>query len=144
MTEAWQGIAAEFLHNYPSGARLVAVTGADPTRSRLAADGVARALEAGGVAVERADASQTDAARLRAELVAPFRRDRSRDRVLVVSGPEALISDEARGLWHFTLWQSAGDEPTHPGASSLVDVTDPKHPFRRYADACGTADCCND
>ncbi|WP_243229822.1 hypothetical protein [Microbacterium sp. CIAB417] len=144
MTDAWSGIAREFLHNNATGPRLLAVSGAEEDRSRRAADELAAALAEQGVAVERTHADATEAADLRERVVAPFRADRSADRVLVVSGPDGLLSDEVRGLWHFTLWNSAGDEPTHPDAASLVDMTDPARPYRRYADSCGTAECCSD
>ncbi|MFB7252449.1 hypothetical protein [Microbacterium sp. NPDC056234] len=144
MTDAWEGIALEFLHNNTTGARLVAVAGAEHDRSRRAADALATALHAQGEAVERLDTDDSDPALLRAQIVTPFRADRERDRVLVLSGPDRLLADENRGMWHFTLWNSAGEEPTHPDASSLVDMTDPAAPRRRYADSCGTAECCSD
>jgi hypothetical protein len=34
------------------------------------------------------------------------------------------------------VWQLAGDEPPHTVAGSIVDVTDPAHPARRFADYC--------
>ncbi|MGF6822506.1 hypothetical protein M2317_001410 [Microbacterium sp. ZKA21] len=143
MTDTWEAIAGEFLHNNATGARLVVVAGAEHDRSRRAADALATALEAHGESVERADTHAVDPALLRERIVAPFRADRARDRVLVLSGPDRLLADENRGMWHFTLWNTAGDEPTHPDASSLVDMTDPTAPYRRYGDSCGTAECCS-
>jgi hypothetical protein len=135
MTEIWNDIASEFLHLYPSGGRLLAVAGADAERSRHAADALAAALEAAGQTVERAHSADGDEQALRADVIAPFRTARS-DRVLVVSGPGALVSASARGLWNFTVWQLAGDEQPHTAASAIVDVTDPDAPTRRFADYC--------
>lgn len=144
MTDAWDGIALEFLHNNATGPRLVVVAGAEHDRSRRAADALATALEERGETVQRVDTNDVDPSVLRAQIVVPFRADREADRVLVLSGPDRLLADENRGMWHFTLWQSAGDEPTHADASSLIDMTDPAEPRRRYADSCGTAECCSD
>ncbi|WP_449408908.1 hypothetical protein [Microbacterium maritypicum] len=136
MTDTWTGIAAEFLHLYPRGKRLLAVAGADAERSRRAADDLAAALVAAGHPVERAHTADGDDSALRAEVVAPFRADGPDGTVLVVSGPASLLSEDTRGLWNFTLWQLAGDEQPHSVASALVDVTDPEHPTRRFADYC--------
>jgi hypothetical protein len=135
MTEIWNDIASEFLHLYPSGGRLLAVAGADAERSRHAADALAAALEAAGQTVGRAHTDDGDEQALRADVIAPFRTARS-DRVLVVSGPGALVSASARGLWNFTVWQLAGDEQPHTAASAIVDVTDPDAPTRRFDDYC--------
>ncbi|MFJ2369504.1 hypothetical protein [Microbacterium sp. NPDC087665] len=135
MTEFWSEIAGEFLHLYPTGGRLLAVAGADADRSRRAADDLAAALTAAAQKVERAHSADGDEGALRADVIAPFRADRS-DRVLVVSGPAALVSASARGLWNYTVWQLAGDEQPHTAASVIVDVTDPDAPTRRFADYC--------
>jgi hypothetical protein len=135
MTEIWNDIASEFLHLYPSGGRLLAVAGADAERSRHAADALAAALEAAGQTVERAHSADGDEEALRTDVIAPFRTARS-DRVLVVSGPGALVSASARGLWNFTVWQLAGDEQPHTAVSAIVDVTDADAPTRRFADYC--------
>lgn len=135
MTEFWSEIAGEFLHLYPTGGRLLAVAGADAERSRRAADDLASALTATGQQVERAHSADGDEEALRADVIAPFRADRS-DRVLVVSGPAALVSTSARGLWNYAVWQLAGDEQPHTAASVIVDVTDPDAPTRRFADYC--------
>lgn len=135
MTELWSEISSEFLHLYPTGGRLLAVAGADAERSRRAADDLAAALTAAGQNVERAHSADGDEEALRTDVIAPFRADRS-DRVLVVSGPAALVSTSARGLWNYTVWQLAGDEQPHTAASVIVDVTDPDAPTRRFADYC--------
>jgi hypothetical protein len=136
MTDAWHGIAEEFLHLYPAGRRVLAVAGADAERSRTAADALASALVAAGHEVERSHSADGDEQTLRTDVVAAFRSGPKADRVLVVSGPAALLSPTARGMWNFTLWQLAGDEPPHSVASALVDLTDPAHPIRRTADYC--------
>lgn len=136
MSEVWDGIAAEFLHSYRSGGRLLAVTGADAEHSRVAADAIAAALIDAGQTVERTHTDDGDEQRLRAEVIAPLRADRSTDRVVVVSGPAALLSTSARGMWNYSVWQLAGDEPPHSASSALVDMTDPEHPTRRFADYC--------
>nr|WP_314841191.1 hypothetical protein [uncultured Microbacterium sp.] len=136
MTDVWTEIATEFLHLYPRGNRLLAVAGVDPERSRRAADDLATALTAAGQLVERAHTADGLAEQLRADIVAPFRSSTQDGRVLIVSGPAALMSEGTRGLWNFTLWQLVGDEPPHSVASALVDVTDPANPVRRFADYC--------
>lgn len=136
MTDVWNGIADEFLHLYPRGNRLLAVTGADAERSRRTADDLAAALTAADQNVERTHTDDGDATALRADVIAPFRAAPQDGRVLIVSGPAALMAENARGLWNFTLWQMIGDEPPHSVASALVDVTDPDAPFRRFADYC--------
>lgn len=135
MTEFWSEIAGEFLHLYPTGGRLLAVAGADAGRSRRAADDLAAALTAAAQKVERAHSADGDEEALRADVIAPFRADRS-DRVLVVSGPAALVSASARGIWNYTVWQLARDEQPHTAASVIVDMTDPDAPTRRFADYC--------
>ncbi|GAT73839.1 hypothetical protein [Microbacterium hydrocarbonoxydans] len=136
MTDAWSGIAAEFLHLYPAGARLLAVAGADAERSRRAADDLGAALEAAGQRVERAHSEDGDERMLRAEVVAPLRAGPKHDHVVVVSGPAALLEEATRRLWNSAVWQLAGDEPANTEAAAIVDLSDPAHPARRYADFC--------
>ena len=136
MTELWSGIAEEFLHLYRTAGRLIAVAGADAERSRLAADALAEALRARDVEVDHHHTVDGDESALREGVIAGFRTDPTRDRVLIVSGPGALLSQSARGLWNFTVWQLAGDEPPHTAASALVDLSDADAPARRFADYC--------
>ncbi|PCE14579.1 hypothetical protein AUC47_03075 [Microbacterium sp. SZ1] len=136
MTDTWTGIAAEFLHLYPRGKRLLAVAGADAERSRRAADALAAALTDAGQTVAREHTVDGDDEALRAGVITPFRADAADSTVLIVSGPAALLSEKSRGLWNFTLWQLAGDEQPHSVASALVDLTDPANPSRRFADYC--------
>jgi len=136
MSDVWAGIAGEFLHLYPASGRLVAVAGPDADRSAAVADELAGALRAAGQTVERAHTADGDEQRLRDGVIAGFRADVRTDRVLIVSGPANLLSKSARGLWNFTLWHLVGDEPPQTAASALVDVTDPAHPVRVWADFC--------
>ncbi len=136
MVDLWDGIAGQFLHLSPHGVRILAVAGAETERSRLAAEGVAAALERAGSVVLRAHADAVDETALRETLVTPFRADRSEDRVLVLSGPAGLLAPSVRGMWNFTVWHVAGDEPPHSAASALVDLTDAARPALRYADYC--------
>lgn len=136
MSDAWTDITSEFLHLYPRGRRLVVVAGADAERSRRAADDFATALESAGQQIRREHSADGDEQALRSDTIAPFRAESADATVLIVSGPDALLSPTARGLWNFIVWQLAGDEPPHSIASAIVDVTDPEHPVRRFADYC--------
>jgi hypothetical protein len=136
MSDVWSDISSEFLHLYPRGRRLVVVAGADAERSRRAADDLAVALSSAGQKVEREHSSDGDEQALRSDVIAPFRAESDGAAVLVVSGPTALLSTTARGLWNFIVWQLAGDETPHSIASAIVDVTDPEQPVRRFADYC--------
>lgn len=135
MTDVWADIASEFLHFYPRGRRLLAVAGADVERSRQAADDLTVALTTSGQQVIREHAPDGDEAGLRA-VVTAFREGPKSDEVLLVSGPATLLGERARGMWNYAVWQLAGDEPPHTVAGSIVDVTDPAHPVRRFADYC--------
>lgn len=136
MAEVWTDIASEFLHLYPRGRRLLAVAGAEAERSRHSADELAAALSATGLRVERTHSADGDEQFLRTEVIAPFRATSASDSVLVVSGPSALLSETARGMWHYVVWQLADDEAPHTVAAAIVDVTDPANPTRRFADYC--------
>ncbi len=135
MTDVWADIATEFLHFYPRGRRLLAVAGADAERSRQAADELATALTASGQQVVREHSAEGDETELRG-VVTAFREGPKSDDILLVSGPAALIGERSRGMWNYALWQLAGDEPPHTVAGSIVDVSDPAHPKRRFADYC--------
>lgn len=135
MTDVWADIASEFLHFYPRGRRLLAVAGADAERSRLAADALSAALSAVDQQLIREHSAEGDETGLRA-LVTAFREGPKSDDVLLVSGPATLLGERTRGMWNYAVWQLAGDEPPHTVAGSIVDVTDPAHPIRRFADYC--------
>ena len=135
MTDVWADIATEFLHFYPRGLRLLAVAGADAERSRQAADELATALTASGQQIVREHSAEGDETELRS-VVTAFREGPKSDDILLLSGPAALIGERTRGMWNYALWQLAGDEPPHTVAGSIVDVSDPAHPQRRFADYC--------
>lgn len=135
MTDVWADIASEFLHFYPRGRRLLAVAGADAERSRFAADALSAALVAAGQQVERDHSADGDDAGVR-DVVTAFREGPKSDSILLVSGPASLLGERARGMWNYAVWQLAGDEPPHTVAGSIVDVTDPAVPTRRFADYC--------
>lgn len=135
MTDVWADIASEFLHFYPRGRRLLAVAGADAERSREAADALSTALAAAGQQVVREHSADGDEPDVRA-VVTAFREGPKSDSILLLSGPAALLGERTRGMWNYAVWQLAGDEPPHTVAGSIVDVTDPAHPTRRFADYC--------
>ncbi|MFK0240505.1 hypothetical protein ACIQTX_06535 [Microbacterium sp. NPDC090281] len=135
MTDVWADIASEFLHFYPRGRRLLAVAGADAEHSRQAADDLTFALTASGQQVIREHSPEGDEAGLRA-VVTAFREGPKSDDILILSGPATLLGERTRGMWNYAVWQLAGDEPPHTVAGSIVDVTDPAHPVRRFADFC--------
>jgi hypothetical protein len=135
MTDVWADIASEFLHFYPRGRRLLTVAGADAERSRQAADHLTVALTASDQQVIREHSLEGDEAGLRA-VVTAFREGPKSDDILLISGPAALLGERTRGMWNYAVWQLAGDEPPHTVAGSIVDVTDPAHPVRRFADYC--------
>lgn len=134
--DVWTEVSSQFLQHYPRGRRLLVVAGADAALSRRAADDLAAALGAAGQQTERAHRDDGDDQALRAEVIAPFRAGDADGTVLVVSGPGGLVSEKARGLWNFIVWQIAGDEPPHSVAQAIVDVSDPDRPSRRFADYC--------
>ncbi|PVE94856.1 hypothetical protein [Microbacterium sp. TPD7012] len=136
MADVWTDISSEFLHLYPRGRRLLAVAGADAERSRRSADELSAALSATGLQVERVHTADGDEQALRTEVIAPFRATAESESVLVVSGPSALLSETARGMWHYVVWQLADDEAPHTIAAAIVDVTDPANAKRRFADYC--------
>lgn len=134
MTDVWADIASEFVHLYPRGRRLLAVAGADAERSRLAADALSAALIAAEQPVVREHTAEGDEPGLRA-VVTAFREDSSVG-ILLLSGPASLLGERTRGMWHYAVWQLAGDEAPHTVAGAIVDMTDPAHPTRRFADYC--------
>lgn len=135
MSDVWSDISSQFLSHYPRGRRLLVVAGVDAERSRRAADDLAAALESAGQSVERVHSADGDEQALRDDVIAPFRASEGGS-ILIVSGPAALISETARGLWNFIVWQLTGDEPPHSVASAIVDVSDPDNAVSRFADYC--------
>ncbi|MBS1697640.1 MAG: hypothetical protein JST25_04470 [Actinobacteria bacterium] len=131
----FEGLADEFLRDYPRGARILAVASPDAPRSADAAESLRKVLAARGVdaRVTTQDGRGEDA--LRTEVVAPF-RGAAADAVLIVSGTTSLLAERTRGLWHYSVWLITGDGVPHTAATALVDATDPDAPTRRLADYC--------
>jgi uridine kinase len=66
------------------------------------------------------------------------------DAVLVIAGP-LLLRPDVRGVWNMTIWLDTGsaDAPVYPDdlrprqlATAIVDLHDPEHPRRVFADSC--------
>lgn len=125
----------EFLRSYARGSRLIAVSSPDRDRSVAFATRLTEALTARDITATSVAPDAPDADTLRTEVVGPFRSTRE-NAVLVVSGDAGLLDDTRRGMWHFSIWLMTGDERPHTAATALVDVTDPQHPFRQFADSC--------
>lgn len=130
-----EGIAREFLHRNPRGARLLAVAGADATEPAALATDLVTALRAQGTAANTVAQNRRDENALRSKVAAPLREARA-DAVTVVSGDGSLLAPRTRWLWHSSIWLVAGDEEGNTEADAIIDVTDPQHPTRRYAEFC--------
>lgn len=131
------GIADEFLQNYTSGPRLIAIEGSDTDVANAFAEDLATVLRERSVDASTHMHEATNGS-LREEILAPFRAGR-KDAALLVSG-HGLLEQDIRNVWHFSIWLIAGDEPPHAAASALVDITDPDAPQRRFSDYCALPD----
>lgn len=129
----------EFLRSYPRGSRLIAVSSPDVDRSAAFAETLAGILQERGIAASAVAPDTADTDTLRDEVVGPFRSARE-DAVLVVAGDAGLLDRPRRTMWHFAVWLLADDEAPHTAATALVDVSDPQHPIRRFADFCAVPD----
>jgi uridine kinase len=126
-------LAAEILHNYGAGRAVVAVDGVDAGRTTAFADDLADAMRDAGRTVERATSGSTTT--VESELVQPFKANRDGgDLLLLVDGVD-LHDPSVAGLWNFLVWL-ASDRLHQQIASALVDVSDPEHPRRIFADSC--------
>jgi len=114
---------------------MIAVSSPDRARSSAFATALAAAFTARGIVARSETPDAADAETLRTELVSPFRSARE-EAVLLVAGDERLLDGSRRGMWHFSVWLMADGEVPHTAATALVDVTDPQHPSRRFADFC--------
>ncbi|WP_298865779.1 hypothetical protein [uncultured Microbacterium sp.] len=128
-------IVDEFLRSYAHGSRLLAVSSPDAERSTAFATALSAAFAERQISTTAVTPNAPDADTLRSRVVAPF-RDAGADAVLIVAGDEGLLDATRRGMWHFSVWLLAGSEEPHDDATVLVDVSDPQHPFRRFADSC--------
>lgn len=131
----YDGIVDEFLHNHRGGARLLAVAGADAAGSAAFADDLAHAFTEHGVAAASVLQEGRGEEALRAEVVSPLRAAGA-DAVTIVAGDASLLAGRTRWLWHSSVWLAAGDELVETEADVIVDVVDPQHPSRRFADFC--------
>ena len=64
------------------------------------------------------------------------------DAILIVDG-RSLHRPELAGLWNYSLWLDGGegdegaeDRAARSAAMAIVDLRDPEHPRRVYADSC--------
>jgi hypothetical protein len=138
-TDLLDSVVDEFLHSYSRGSRLIAVSSPDRDRSAAFAASLTAALTARGITTTSVVPDAPDADTLRSRVVGPFRSARE-NAVLVIAGDAGLLDDTRRGMWHFSIWLMAGAETPHTAATALVDVTDPQHPFRQFADYCAVPD----
>ena len=145
--------ATEIVDAYPRGRIAVAVDGADAAQADRFADDLAAAIESTGRAVEQARlleaGNQAGQQSFRTEVLDPFLAGADpADRVLLVSG-SFLLTPDLRGLWHYSIRLDGGvermsdDEQRYVHESSprtravaIIDVTDPDHPRRVFADSC--------
>jgi hypothetical protein len=117
-------LAAEILHNYGSGSALVAITATDEDTATAFARDLGASLE---------DAGRSVAFQSGANTVPP----RTDDTLTLVTG--AVTTDAAAtGHWNYLVWLENGsiERTTRAAASAIVDVTDPDHPRRVFADSC--------
>jgi uridine kinase len=131
-------VSEELLQNYPRGRVVVAIDGSDPAITSAFADDLAGDLRTGGRRVERASATErsNDPDAIRAELTAPFRKDRDTDAVLIVDG-QSLLEAGLKGLWNFSVrLDSRIASSDRAEATAIVNVDDPEHPRRVFADSC--------
>ncbi|WIB66154.1 hypothetical protein DEI93_09085 [Curtobacterium sp. MCBD17_035] len=150
-TDTMQAIATEVAHNAGAARTVIAVDGGPGVDLERVAASLVAALEQQGVKAMHAAASSTDADGLRAEVVDPFRTIGTDPGILVVTG-KRLLSRSVRSLWRWSLWverddrsEPRADDPfttyvrqddPKGAASAVLDVTDPEHPRRNWADAC--------
>jgi hypothetical protein len=133
-------IVEEFMHNFRTGRRLVAVDGSSPTLATRFADDLAARLIAHGQLAARASVGAADETTLRSGTIQPFREGtppaaESPDTVLVVDG-QGLLDQPIHGIWHFRVWVLTGEELPHAGADVIVDATDEAAPTRFFYDYC--------
>jgi len=134
-TDTLHALAEEVLQNYGHGRVVVAIDGQDAAITGSLADDLAVELRALGKSVERASVAtgaQVDA--VRATVVAPFRASEA-DGYLLVDG--AGLLGELGGLWNFSVrLDSRVASSDRAEASAIVNVDDPEHPRRVFADSC--------
>jgi len=134
-TDTLHALAEEVLQNYGHGRVVVAIDGQDAAMTASFADDLAVELRRLGNEVERASVAagaQLDA--VRATVVAPFRAAGG-DGYLLVDGNGLL--GELAGLWNFSArLDSRVVSSDRAEASAIVNIDDPEHPRRVFADSC--------
>lgn len=134
-TDTLHALAEEVLQNYRHGRVVVAIDGQDAAITASFADDLAVELRGLGNEVERATVAagaQLDA--VRANVVAPFRAAGG-DGYLLVDGNGLL--GELAGLWNFSVrLDSRVVSSDRAEASAIVNIDDPEHPRRVFADSC--------
>ena len=138
-TDTIRALADEVLQNYGHGRVIVAVDGAagmDATTTALFADDLAVELRGQGHEVARETvAADATADAMRSSLIGPFRLGHG-DAMLVVDG-NTLLGPELRGFWNFSA-RLDGAEPStdRADATAILNLADPEHPRRVFADSC--------
>jgi hypothetical protein len=134
-TDTLHALVEEVLQNYSHGRVIVAIDGLDAAITAPFADDLAAELRVIGHEVERGSVTAgatVDA--VRATIVAPFRAPGG-DGYLLVDG-HGLLGD-LRGLWNFSVrLDSRIASSDRAEASAIVNVDDPEHPRRVFADSC--------
>lgn len=115
-------LAAEISQNYGSGFALVAITAENPDVAASFATDLAGSFGDRPTRVIAADGPPL-----------PSRTDNP-DTIVFVTGAATADAEN----FNFTVWLESDriDRTTRAAASAIVDVTDPEHPRRLFADSC--------
>jgi hypothetical protein len=134
-TDTLHALAEEVLQNYGHGRVVMAIDGPDAAITASFADDLAVEVRGLGNDVERASvAAGAELDAVRAAVVAPFRAAGG-DGYLLVDG-RGLLGALA-GLWNFSVRLDSRDASSDRAeASAIVNVDDPEHPRRVFADSC--------
>ena len=121
-------LASEIMHNYGSGFALVAISAVETETATSFASELGDSLEAAGRTVS---ATVVDGPDLPA---------RDEGTMYLVTGT-AATDPALAGHWNYSIWledrdANGIDRTTRAAASAIVDVTDPEHPRRVFADSC--------
>ncbi|PJJ72671.1 hypothetical protein CLV46_2245 [Diaminobutyricimonas aerilata] len=132
-TASYDAFATEILHNYRTGRRLVGVDGTRPEVGAEFAEHLAEALRRAGHDAETAEVTEDFPDRV----AGPFRAGDGA--AILVAHGTGLHAPPLSGSWSYTFWLDSGDPV--PGSAdrlstAIVDVTDPQHPRRNFADSC--------